>query len=400
MGLFDLLTEAVIDKIKDVATDKIKDVAINKIKKSSKAKSIKELEDEDLYDEDEEVDEEDLEEDEEEEDDEEEDDELDSSESPSSAPSVKPQTDSIKEESVTDGLFSDRINKLIKEKEAKELKANQPIDAFVPVKPQQETTIQASQPIKNSMIYNYEDMYSAKINRLMELALADGELTEKEKQILFKNAEQEGIDLDEFEMVLEAKLIERTQQIQETQAQRLAQMAPPSPIMPQQEALKSDKNDGVKKCPACGAMLQSFQTNCPDCGHEIGGVTANESIERLFGKLNEIEEIVQNNWKDKKETFWNSGEKDIELERRKIECIKCFPIPTTKESILEFLCLAVPLAKKKGFFASADDPNHNVFAPVWKSKCEQIIIKARFAMKEDKATLAEIEGYAKELNIK
>jgi len=36
------------------------------------------------------------------------------------------------------------------------------------------------------------------------MALMDGELTEKEKQVLFKNAEALGIDLDAFEMVLEA----------------------------------------------------------------------------------------------------------------------------------------------------------------------------------------------------
>jgi uncharacterized protein (DUF697 family) len=49
-------------------------------------------------------------------------------------------------------------------------------------------------------------MYSEKLEKLIEHALADGVLTEKEKQILLKNAEAEGIDLDEFEMVLDALL--------------------------------------------------------------------------------------------------------------------------------------------------------------------------------------------------
>ncbi len=44
-------------------------------------------------------------------------------------------------------------------------------------------------------------------------ALADGELTEKKKQILFKNAEVQGIDLDEFEMVLYARLFERNKEL-------------------------------------------------------------------------------------------------------------------------------------------------------------------------------------------
>jgi uncharacterized tellurite resistance protein B-like protein len=49
-------------------------------------------------------------------------------------------------------------------------------------------------------------MYNEQIDNLINIALGDGELTEKEKQILFKKAEVEGIDLDEFEMVLDAKL--------------------------------------------------------------------------------------------------------------------------------------------------------------------------------------------------
>jgi hypothetical protein len=37
--------------------------------------------------------------------------------------------------------------------------------------------------------------------------------------------------------------------------------------------------------------------------------------------------------------------------------------------------------------------------PVWKTKCEQIIVKARFALKEDPTTLEELNYYAKQLEI-
>ena len=52
-------------------------------------------------------------------------------------------------------------------------------------------------------------MYNEQLENLINRALSDGELTEKEKQILFKKAEAAGIDLDEFEMVLDAKLYEK-----------------------------------------------------------------------------------------------------------------------------------------------------------------------------------------------
>lgn len=232
------------------------------------------------------------------------------------------------------------------------------------------------------------DLYSPKLNKLIEMALADGQLTDKEKQVLFKNAEKEGIDLDEFEMVLDAMLYERTKAIQQTPTQ---QMVPP-PTPPQ-----SAKCGNVKKCPACGAALQSFQTCCPDCGHELNGVEVNASIERLFEMLNKIEAQRQTS-SVLSSFFVQPGEDKISLQKK--ECIKSFPIPNTREAILEFLCMAVPLAKKKGFFTDEAGQLHNAFATVWKNKCEQIIMKARFAMKDDKATLAEIEYYAKELKIK
>ena len=51
-------------------------------------------------------------------------------------------------------------------------------------------------------------MYDERIEQLISAALADGVLTEKEKQILFKRAQEQGIDLDEFEMVLDSRLFE------------------------------------------------------------------------------------------------------------------------------------------------------------------------------------------------
>lgn len=51
-------------------------------------------------------------------------------------------------------------------------------------------------------------MYNEQIEALINAALADGTLTEKEKQILFKRAESMGIDLDEFEMVLDSRLFQ------------------------------------------------------------------------------------------------------------------------------------------------------------------------------------------------
>lgn len=94
-------------------------------------------------------------------------------------------------------------------------------------------------------------MYNEKIEALIKAALADGVLTEKEKQVLFKKAYEQGIDLDEFEIIMDAKLLEA----QIAEKERRAKAAP-----------KSDKYADVKKCPACGTIIPPNIKVCPGCG--------------------------------------------------------------------------------------------------------------------------------------
>ena len=91
------------------------------------------------------------------------------------------------------------------------------------------------------------------------------------------------------------------------------------------------------------------------------------------------------------------------ITQQKSTLIANFPIPTSKEDILEFLTLAVPQAKDMGFLETMKGnvtQEQKMLKPVWKRKCEQIIMKARLSMKDDKATIEEIERFAKELKIK
>jgi hypothetical protein len=210
------------------------------------------------------------------------------------------------------------------------------------------------------------------------MALADGELTEKEKQVLFKKAESMGIDLDEFEMVLEAKLYEANNKKQ-------------NKVIEPQAAPKSDKYGDVKKCPACGAILKSFITKCPDCGHEISNVEANHSIERLFAALEKVSSEETSTG-----AFLSRMGLGDSITSRKVNIINNFPIPNTKEDILEFLSLATPQTKCS-FFAEQRDKE---MAKAWKKKCEQIIMKAKFALKDDPKVLEEILSYAKEMKTK
>jgi hypothetical protein len=51
-------------------------------------------------------------------------------------------------------------------------------------------------------------MYSEQIENMIRLAIIDGQITEKEWEVLLKKATEAGIDLDEFKMIVEARLYE------------------------------------------------------------------------------------------------------------------------------------------------------------------------------------------------
>ncbi len=230
------------------------------------------------------------------------------------------------------------------------------------------------------------------IDKLIEMALMDGILTEKEKKILFKKAEAAGIDLDEFEMILDAKLFQKQQRIQATH--------------PPVAAPKSDKYGDVKKCPACGAIIQSFSAICTDCGHNFTNVNALSSLTKLYEQLQivEIEErnrtIDSTSWIDK---LHGSTLSEYQVEerilKRKASVVSSFPVPNTKEDIIEFLSMAVPEVSKKPNFFTGKYSGVGALYNAWQSKAEQVIIKARFSLKEDKKLLEEINNYAKELEI-
>lgn len=150
-------------------------------------------------------------------------------------------------------------------------------------------------------------MYNEQLEELIDAALEDGVLTEKEKQVLFKKAQSMGVDLDEFEMVLDARLVK----IQKAEKEKQPTSAP-----------KSIKIGDVKKCPACGAIVQSFHGICHECGYAFENVMANSSVMKLAEKLEK-----------------NGKYEDEEDYEKMATIIKNFPIPTAKADIMELIML-------------------------------------------------------------
>lgn len=116
------------------------------------------------------------------------------------------------------------------------------------------------------------------LEKAVDSVLANGELTERSRELLMKKAEQLGVDLLDFELELESKI-----------AQKKVSMSGSLPIY-SSTSPKSNKEGDLKKCPSCGAPVKSFATKCGDCGHEFSGIKSAASIERLYDELQKIEE--------------------------------------------------------------------------------------------------------------
>lgn len=232
-------------------------------------------------------------------------------------------------------------------------------------------------------------MYNEQIENLISAALADGVLTEKEKQVLFKRAQAMGIDLDEFEMVLDARLVELKKK--EARENEQYQLEMEKAKAAQKSAPKSDKFGDVRKCPACGAMVESFQTKCPECGHEFSNIEANSTTQKLMAALDECNQQATN--QGTVSSILGGVARIYGLDSitaRKTQIIQNFPVPNAKEDLIEMLVLAHSNVQAKN--SSVDAMR---LSGVWKAKEKQIRTKADIVLKNDPDYIALIESWNK-----
>jgi hypothetical protein len=236
--------------------------------------------------------------------------------------------------------------------------------------------------------------------KYIDLAIADGTITDKERAIILKKAEEFGVDADEAEMILDGRL------------HQVLSQKPVNNEVKYEDVKSSSNSDSTEakplKCSNCNAFYESFATHCSYCGYEFTNLNANSSVKVLHQKLMEIESkrVIDNNpFKALGSMMMKnlSGSHHDEVDMQKMELIRSFPIPNTKEDLLEFFTLALPEAtvKIRKFLGIThqEDRTKEAIKKVWLTKCEQIIMKAKFAMKDDPQTQEIIEQYAKELNL-
>lgn len=136
----------------------------------------------------------------------------------------------------------------------------------------------------------------------------------------------------------------------------------------------------VRKCPNCGAILKAFDSFCPNCGHEFRGAAASNVVQDFSRRLDAINAEVSSS-AGVQNRFRRKSRKELESEKekrteRKLALIESFPIPNTKEDIIEFLILAGTNMMPASY---DEDSDTTAVRNAWEAKFEQAYEKARLS---------------------
>jgi hypothetical protein len=133
---------------------------------------------------------------------------------------------------------------------------------------------------------------NSEIEKLIELALVDGEVSEKERAIILRKAETLGFNHEEIELMLDAKLHQIKKKANEF------------------------KKDNINKCPACGERINGLTKTCI-CGYVFNTGNLNdtksleESIEILENLIVEVRGLSSSRSKEGIEFLIARVEKEI-----------------------------------------------------------------------------------------
>ena len=184
-------------------------------------------------------------------------------------------------------------------------------------------------------------MFSKELEEIIDAAIADGVITDVERRVLHKRALAEGVDLDEFDIIINGRLAKAKNQENRLSPDHLQQLA-------------NEKYGNIVKCPSCGAQVVGGSAVCPECGYTYANIKENSSIKKFQEQLDAYnkENHISADSTDALSTttngclmylFWPFMlikwffSQANPIHKRKMDIITTFPVPNTRGDLLEFL---------------------------------------------------------------
>jgi hypothetical protein len=189
------------------------------------------------------------------------------------------------------------------------------------------------------------------IEKLIDLALADGQITEKERNVILKKAAELGVDADEVEMTLDGKLHQ----------------------LEARKPKEKEKVGNIKTCPACGAEVKALKLKCDDCEHEFINNSSNSNLTQLEKKLASVK---------------------ADDDEKRVKIITDHPISNDKETMFELLSY---MSSK---VLSANTESDSSVITAYHGRAIEIITKLSFVCGTDPLLMEQLNQISKKMSSK
>lgn len=172
----------------------------------------------------------------------------------------------------------------------------------------------------------------------------------------------------------------------------------------------------ISKCPACGALRQSFDAICPECNYEFTDIEVSGTLEKFNDKIEEYDRLISSETPESSKTgFWivvgwifffpfmfgyymfkKLKAKDAALtgnEKLKSEAILNFAVPNSRNDLIEFALLIESKVKPLTYMNALTNSGMNIqkWNNVWNEKAGHLLKKSEFALSEDQRTLSKLQ---------
>lgn len=240
------------------------------------------------------------------------------------------------------------------------------------------------EPVKEAQKESIAPMFSEDMEKLIDLVIEDGMITDQKKLVLVKRAQKEGIDIDELEIYLQVRLKQRNKEIDNQYAKE------------NQAGLAGT----IRKCPACGGIIEPGVSVCPSCGMAINDESISSTVQELKNKLEDIDKAsaVSN----VASMFIDLTGVKLETAKRKFAIITSTIVPNNRGHLLELMAFVKPksdkFGSKDGAIIKSDVFKREDLSYAYWLLYEQCINLARGSFSSDAAFKMYFDFYEEESN--
>lgn len=171
------------------------------------------------------------------------------------------------------------------------------------------------------------------LDKLIGLSLADGQISPQELAIIQQRAASLGVSNEELQLMINGKI----QQMKKSFGSFV---------------LKPSLKDKIRKCPACGAIVDYGVLRCPECGTEIPAADGT-NLDCLASSL-----------------------RNAKKKSQQVDLIKYSTIPNAKDDLIKYLTFAASqytaILNNESIFSFGN----NRIRTAWEQKIEEVFLKA------------------------